>query len=220
VSERPKERASKAREGQPSAGSNPAATASLTRPNAALAASCAPALLAVVSNVVSIGPDWSWIQDHRRQSRRLATLMIVRWCTPSNRRSVSTLWAVANPAVAPVIERAQQAAVKDTLTPTEQTLVHPLGRRGLSPGRRGRQLVGIVLPGPHARVGGRNRAASLHGGGRRPPGSRGVLRAGPEGRRRLPTHIPRSAGAGTHTGAPIPAQRRRRPPNPAASSTG
>jgi hypothetical protein len=34
VSERPKERASKAREGQPSAGSNPAATASLTRPNA------------------------------------------------------------------------------------------------------------------------------------------------------------------------------------------
>jgi hypothetical protein len=57
---------------------------------------------------------------------------------------VSTLWAVANPAVAPVIERAQQAAVKDTLTPTEQTLVHPLGRRGPSPGRRGRQLVGIV----------------------------------------------------------------------------
>ena len=34
VSERPKERASKAREGQPSAGSNPAATASLTWPNA------------------------------------------------------------------------------------------------------------------------------------------------------------------------------------------
>jgi hypothetical protein len=33
VSERPKERASKAREGQPSAGSNPAATASLTRVN-------------------------------------------------------------------------------------------------------------------------------------------------------------------------------------------
>ena len=37
VSERPKERASKAREGQPSAGSNPAATASLTRPNASVA---------------------------------------------------------------------------------------------------------------------------------------------------------------------------------------
>jgi hypothetical protein len=58
VSERPKERASKAREGQPSAGSNPAATASLTRPNAGPAASLAPAFLAVVSNVVSIGPDW------------------------------------------------------------------------------------------------------------------------------------------------------------------
>jgi hypothetical protein len=57
VSERPKERASKAREGQPSAGSNPAATASLTRPNAGLARSWAPALLAVVSNVVSIGLD-------------------------------------------------------------------------------------------------------------------------------------------------------------------
>src|SRR6478609_7454442 len=34
VSERPKERASKAREGQPSAGSNPAATAPLARGNA------------------------------------------------------------------------------------------------------------------------------------------------------------------------------------------
>ena len=42
VSERPKERASKAREGQPSAGSNPAATASLTRPNAGPAAIWAP----------------------------------------------------------------------------------------------------------------------------------------------------------------------------------
>jgi hypothetical protein len=51
VSERPKERASKAREGQPSAGSNPAATASLTRANAGLAPSLAPAFLAVVSNV-------------------------------------------------------------------------------------------------------------------------------------------------------------------------
>jgi hypothetical protein len=57
VSERPKERASKAREGQPSAGSNPAATASLTRPNAGRAATWAPAFLAVVSNVVSIAPD-------------------------------------------------------------------------------------------------------------------------------------------------------------------
>ena len=57
VSERPKERASKAREGQPSAGSNPAATASLTRPNAGRAATWAPAFLAVVSNVVSISPD-------------------------------------------------------------------------------------------------------------------------------------------------------------------
>ena len=53
---------SKAREGKPSAGSNPAATASLTRPNAGPAATWAPAILAVVSNVVSnvvsIGPDW------------------------------------------------------------------------------------------------------------------------------------------------------------------
>src|SRR5215207_2555332 len=49
---------SKAREGQPSAGSNPAATASLTRPNASHAATWAPAFLAVVSNVVSIGPGW------------------------------------------------------------------------------------------------------------------------------------------------------------------
>ena len=58
VSERPKERASKAREGQPSAGSNPAATASLTRPNAGPAATWArQRFLAVVSNVVSI-PDW------------------------------------------------------------------------------------------------------------------------------------------------------------------
>ena len=48
---------SKAREEQPSAGSNPAATASLTRPNARLGASWAPAFLAVVSNVVSFGLD-------------------------------------------------------------------------------------------------------------------------------------------------------------------
>jgi hypothetical protein len=48
---------SKAREGQPSAGSNPAATANLTRPNAGLAPSGAPAFLAVVSNVVSVGLD-------------------------------------------------------------------------------------------------------------------------------------------------------------------
>ncbi len=57
VSERPKERASKAREVKASEGSNPSATASLTRPNAGPAASWAPAFLAVVSNVVSIGPD-------------------------------------------------------------------------------------------------------------------------------------------------------------------
>jgi hypothetical protein len=49
---------SKAREGQPSAGSNPAATASLTRPNAGAAATLASAFLTVVSNMVSIGPDW------------------------------------------------------------------------------------------------------------------------------------------------------------------
>jgi hypothetical protein len=58
VSERPKERASKAREVQASAGSNPAATASLTRPKAGRAARWAPVFLAVVSNVVSIGPHW------------------------------------------------------------------------------------------------------------------------------------------------------------------
>jgi hypothetical protein len=57
VSERPKERASKAREGQPSAGSNPAATANLTRPNASSVASWPPAFLAVFSNVVSIRLD-------------------------------------------------------------------------------------------------------------------------------------------------------------------
>jgi hypothetical protein len=51
-----------AREGQPSAGSNPAATASLTRPNAVLAPSRAPAFLAVVSNVVSIGLNWSRLE--------------------------------------------------------------------------------------------------------------------------------------------------------------
>ena len=64
MSERPKERASKAREGQPSAGSNPAATASLTRPNARPAGSLAPAFLAVASNVsqlVSIGAS---LLDH------------------------------------------------------------------------------------------------------------------------------------------------------------
>jgi hypothetical protein len=55
VSERPKERASKAREGQPSAGSNPAATASLTRPNAGPAASWAPAFEVLVSSLVSSG---------------------------------------------------------------------------------------------------------------------------------------------------------------------
>jgi hypothetical protein len=44
VSERPKERASKAREVKASAGSNPAATASLTRPSAGPAVSLVPAL--------------------------------------------------------------------------------------------------------------------------------------------------------------------------------
>jgi hypothetical protein len=55
VSERPKERASKAREGQPSAGSNPAATASLTKPNAARAATWALAFEVLVSSLVSSG---------------------------------------------------------------------------------------------------------------------------------------------------------------------
>ena len=68
VSERPKERASKAREGQPSAGSNPAATASLTRPNPGHAATWPLAISPVVSNMVSIGPDWSlsWTTGGRR----------------------------------------------------------------------------------------------------------------------------------------------------------
>jgi type VI protein secretion system component VasK len=72
VSERPKERASKAREGQPSAGSNPAATASLSRPNA---------------SPPQRGPErfWLWSQmwsqlvpldasllEHKRPSRRRA----------------------------------------------------------------------------------------------------------------------------------------------------
>jgi hypothetical protein len=68
VSERPKERASKAREGQPSAGSNPAATASLARPNAGTAARLAPAF-SLWSQLVPIGVS---LPDHRRPSSRLA----------------------------------------------------------------------------------------------------------------------------------------------------
>jgi hypothetical protein len=58
VSERPKERASKAREGQPSAGSNPAATASLDQAKRRHRRWVGASIFAVVSNVVSIGPDW------------------------------------------------------------------------------------------------------------------------------------------------------------------
>ena len=59
---------SKAREGQPSAGSNPAATASLTRPNAGRAATWAPAFW-LWSQLFLIGAS---LVDHRRPSRRLA----------------------------------------------------------------------------------------------------------------------------------------------------
>jgi hypothetical protein len=55
VSERPKERASKAREGQPSAGSNPAATANLTR------AKRRPCRKLGVS-VVDCGLNWSKLE--------------------------------------------------------------------------------------------------------------------------------------------------------------
>jgi hypothetical protein len=55
VSERPKERASKAREVKASAGSNPAATASMTRSNAGPAARWAPASDLLVSSLVSSG---------------------------------------------------------------------------------------------------------------------------------------------------------------------
>jgi hypothetical protein len=78
VSERPKERASKAREGQPSAGSNPAATASLTRPNAGPRLNVAPAFSAVVSNVVSIGPVWC-VSAGPQESVEAAGQVIVDW---------------------------------------------------------------------------------------------------------------------------------------------
>jgi hypothetical protein len=71
VSERPKERASKAREGQPSAGSNPAATASLTRPNAGPAGAWRQRFLLwsqMWSQLVPIGVS---VLDRRRPSRRL-----------------------------------------------------------------------------------------------------------------------------------------------------
>jgi len=76
---------SKAREGQPSAGSNPAATASLTRPNAGRAATSAQAFLAVVSNVVSIGPIGASLLDHRRPSRRRQPSQSARgWTAPTS----------------------------------------------------------------------------------------------------------------------------------------
>ena len=72
MSERPKERASKAREGQPSAGSNPAATASLTRPKRRprrnLGAGAFGGLKCGL-NLVAIGAS---LLDHSRPSRRLA----------------------------------------------------------------------------------------------------------------------------------------------------
>jgi hypothetical protein len=55
VSERPKERASKAREGQPSAGSNPAATANCPGEMLAPPQGGAPAFEVLVSSLVSSG---------------------------------------------------------------------------------------------------------------------------------------------------------------------
>ncbi len=79
MSERPKERASKAREGQPSAGSNPAATASLTRPNAGPAATWAPAFEVLVSSLVSSGyisivrcAVWARPEQHVEPTRHVA----------------------------------------------------------------------------------------------------------------------------------------------------
>jgi TrwC relaxase len=58
-------------------------------------------------------------------------------------KSVSTLWAVAEPTVAAVIERAHQAAVKDALTFIEEhalfTRTGPQGIRQVDP----RQSAGI-----------------------------------------------------------------------------
>jgi hypothetical protein len=72
VSERPKERASKAREGQPSAGSNPAATASLTRPNASPAAALARAFWLWSQMWSQLVPFGASLLDHRSPSSRLA----------------------------------------------------------------------------------------------------------------------------------------------------
>ena len=85
VSERPKERASKAREGQLSAGSNPAATASLTRPSARLAASWAPAFLIVVSNVVSthLAPTRPIALRSRSTASQLRLFLLLREVGPS-----------------------------------------------------------------------------------------------------------------------------------------
>ncbi len=63
---------SKAREGQPSAGSNPAATASLTRPNAGLAPSWAPGSWLWSQMWSQLGSIDASLLDHRRPSRRLA----------------------------------------------------------------------------------------------------------------------------------------------------
>jgi phage baseplate assembly protein W len=52
-------------------------------------------------------------------------------------KSVSTLWAIADQAVAAAIERAHQSAVKDALTYLEDhALLTREGRNGHPPGRR------------------------------------------------------------------------------------
>ena len=54
-------------------------------------------------------------------------------------KSVSALWAIADPKTAAVIERAHQAAVKDALDFLEkQGTVHPPGHQRRPPGRRPR----------------------------------------------------------------------------------
>jgi hypothetical protein len=73
VSERPKERASKAREGQPSAGSNPAATASFTRPNASPTGTWVPGFLPWSQMWSQLAPFGPSLLDHRSPSRRLAS---------------------------------------------------------------------------------------------------------------------------------------------------
>jgi hypothetical protein len=79
VSERPKERASKAREVQASAGSNPAATASLIRRNADPATRWAPAFEVLVSSLVSSGyisivsfAVWAGPEQHVEPIRHVA----------------------------------------------------------------------------------------------------------------------------------------------------